>query len=226
MRITAIAIFFLLGFASTAVAQKEKRNADFTIRGCLGIPKTLTSQMFRTSFTGIYEGALSANIRLFDNFFMGAGYQNTLLRNNDFLRYKYFKVVIPYNTRLLCHGGFVKFGYDQFFSNKGYMTYGLNTGYMFCEYRNVNNDTSDANTPAGVPSFGAGFIQPEFAVNFRTDGNVSFSLFLSYTTLFSNFNPRAPRFNHFPEVSEKKNRHPMSWFNFGFGFNVLIPRKK
>ena len=105
------------------------------------------------------------------------------------------------------------------------MSYCLNSGFMQCNYSNVNLDTNINNKPFGKLIFSAPYIQPEVSANFIVDNTISFSIMLSYTTLFSNFDPKAPRFNHFEEVKKTSNKYYMSWLNIGFGFNVLINTK-
>ena len=215
-------LFCLSGFSQKA----DQRNALFTVRGNIGIPKAISSNMFRTSFAGLYETNLSLNLRLFDNMYMGIGYQNTHFQNNKFLKQQIFNASIPYNTRLMGHGVFFKLGYDQFFSEKGYVSYSLNSGYMLCNYLNVNADTTASNRPYPPIKFSAPYLQPEVSVNLIVEGNMCFSFLLSYTTLFSRFDAKAPRFNQFSEIRTASNNYLMSWINFGVGFTVLLNKKK
>lgn len=212
-----------------AVAQQEERNAPVTIRGNIGIPKPLSSRMYSTSFNGIFEVNLSVCVRLFGNFNAGLGYQNSYFQNNEKV-FVYHPVpsgtaVLSYNTRLMGHAGFLRLGYDKFFSQKGYMSYALNTGMMKGNYLNIIPDTAIKNKPFQPQYLIAPYIQPELSAHFIVDRNLSFSIMLSYTTLLYKFDPRAPRFNHIEEVNSKSNRYYMSWFNIGFGFNVLINKK-
>src|SRR4051812_37762720 len=132
-------VLICIALSLSGVSQKaDQRNALVTIRGNVGIPKPITSKMFRTSFAGLYEANLSINLRLFDNFYAGIGYQNTHFQNNKFLKQQLYNTSVSYNTRLLGHGAFLRLGYDQFFSEKGYMSYSLNSGLMLCNYLNVN----------------------------------------------------------------------------------------
>jgi hypothetical protein len=207
-------------------SQKEgQENALFTIRGNIGIPRVVGSQMFRTCFAGLYEGNLSLNVRLFSNFFVGVGYQNTQFQNNKFLKFQYFNASIPYNTRLLCNGTFVKLGYDKFFSDKGYATFSLNSGLMLNNYFNVNADTALSNRPYGILDFSAPYFQPEVSINFIVEKHLAFSIMLSHTTMVSKFDPKAPRFAHFQEVKDAKNGSFMNWINIGFGFTILLDKK-
>ena len=207
-------------------AQKEgQENALFTIRGNIGIPRVISSEMFRTSFAGLYEGNLSLNLKLFNNFFVGVGYQNTQFQNNKFLKFQYFNASIPYNTRLMCHGTFIKLGYDKFFSDKGYASFNLNSGLMLNNYFNVNADTSAANKPFVLKDFSAPYVQPEASINFIVEKHLSFSLMLSYTTLFYKFDPKAPRFAQFQDIKSTSNKYFMGWINIGFGFHILIDKK-
>jgi hypothetical protein len=220
--ITVIFVFFLfLGFSQS----NKQKNALFTIRGNVGTPKPLSSQMFRTSFAGVYEANLSFNLRVFENAYVGLGYQNTFFKNNDFLKYTYFNTSIPYNTKLSCNGIFFKLGYDKFFSDKGYVSYALNSGFVIANYMHVNPDTNAANKPYGVQAFNAPYLQPEISVNFIVDKTLSFSLMMSYATMFYSYDPKAPRFNHFQEIQKSSNKYVMSWINIGFGFNILLNKK-
>ncbi|MDO8998725.1 MAG: hypothetical protein Q7W45_03095 [Bacteroidota bacterium] len=216
-----IVCFSFLGFSQS----DKKENALFTIRGNIGIPRVIGSQMFRTTFAGLYEANLSANVKLFDNFFIGVGYQNTQFQNNKFLKFQYFNASIPYNTRLLSSGIFLKLGYDKFFSDKNYASFSLNSGLMLNEYFNVNADTSKSNKPFGLLNFTAPYVQPEVSLNFTVEKHLSFSILLSYTTMFYKYDPKAPRFNQFQEVKDSRNRYFMNWINIGFGFNILLNKK-
>jgi hypothetical protein len=204
----------------------KKQNALFTIRGNIGIVRPISSQMFSTCFSGIYEANLSANLRLFGNFYAGVGYQSSYFQNSKFLKQQFFinsiHTSVPYSTNLIGNGAFFKLGYDKFFSDKGYVSYSLNTGMLFAHYTAVNADTSAVNRPYGALSFSAPYLQPEISINFIAEDHLSFSLMFSYTTLFTHFDPRAPRFNVFDEIRNANNRYVMSWINIGFGFNVLI----
>jgi len=221
---------FFIAISGIFFAQEkltEKRNALVTIRGNIGIPRTISSQMFRTCFNGVYEANLSVNVRLFNNVFVGVGYQNSHHQNNKFLKFQYFNASIPYNTRIMAHGGFVKIGGDRFFSADNFMSYSINSGLMQVNYTNVNADTNKLNRPYGPVSYITPYVQPEMSVNFIVDEKktMSLSIMLSYTTLFSNFDPKSPRFNHFEQVNTTKNKYVMSWINIGFGFAVLINKK-
>lgn len=227
-------IVLFLGFVGICFAQQTKRNADVTIRSNIGIPKSLSSQMFRIAFNGVYEGNISVNHRLFTNFFAGLGYQNTHFQNNKKV-FAYYQAknqsgqttgaFLSYNTRMIGHAGFIKLGYDQFFE-KGYVSYALNTGFMITSYKNVINDTTPANRPYVSKNFNAPYVQPEIAINFLADRAVCFSLMLSYTTLIYKFDPKAPRFNGIGQVVvDTRNNYFVSWINIGFGCNILINAK-
>ncbi|MEI6022155.1 MAG: hypothetical protein WCR21_13590 [Bacteroidota bacterium] len=224
-----IVILLCLGFSWQLNAQtKPKQSAAFTIRGNVGIPKAITSKLFSTCFTGVVESNLSANVRLFQNFYAGIGYQNSFFQNNKliFLNQVTAKAAIPYDTKLMINSGFLKIGYDQFFSDIGYFSYALNAGYSFAGYKNVIRDSSLKNQPFVGKNFSGAFVQPEFSVNFIAEDLLSFSLMISYNNLLYHFDPKAPHLAHFQAASDlvqgHHNKYIMSWINFGFGFNILI----
>ncbi|MBL7932733.1 MAG: hypothetical protein JNL60_12565 [Bacteroidia bacterium] len=209
--------------------EKRKKTAPYSIRGNIGIPRTISSQMFRTCFNGVYEAGLSVNFRLFDNFCVGVGYQNTFFQNNKNV-FVYYTVpasqktggsTLSYDTKLMGHGGCIKLSYDQFFE-KGYFSYSIHAGAMRMNYLNVISDTTAPNQPFVAQYFTSPYIQPEIAIHFLADRAASFSIMLSYTNLLYKYDPKAPRFANFEQVSNKKNNYIMSWLNIGFGFNIMI----
>jgi hypothetical protein len=208
----------------------DKQNPKFTIRGNVGIPRTIGSQQFRTCFTGIYEANLSVNLRIAKRVFAGIGYQNALFKvQKTFVFIKANNGAVSYNTQIIENGGFFKLGYDKFIGNAAYISWSLNAGMLACQYTSVIPDTSYANRPYGPQKFTAPYVQPEFSVNFMAgeEQRMSFCILLSYTTLFSKFDPTGPRLNHIdePPVHIKGNRYFMNWLNVGLGFNVLIGKR-
>jgi hypothetical protein len=219
--------FIAILFPFLLTAQKKQKDlADFLITGNFSIPAILSSDMYRASFDGIYEMNFSANKAFGGNLYAGLGYQNVLFQNDESLQYTYFNASIPYNTRLMGNGVFARFSHVRFFNDIGFISYALQAGYLMCQYKNVNADTSAANQPYGAQKFNAPYVQPELAINFIVDKTISFGVVLSYTTLFSKFDPKAPRFNQFEQISSESNNYVMSWLNFGFNFNALLHRKK
>lgn len=223
----------LLFFSQT----RDKRSAPYTVRFNVGIPKSVSSQKFRTAFNGVVESNLSVSARLFTNFFVGLGYQYTHFQNNKEV-FAYYRAKDPkgnntgatlsYNTRLEGNAGFIKLGYDHFFE-KGFVTMALNSGYNLMQYRNVVNDTSSKSLSENIPfvstSFATPYVQPEISVSFMADRSLTFSLLFSYTTLLYKFDPKAPRFNGIGELKEKSNNYFISWINIGFGCTVLLGKR-
>jgi len=229
-------VILFLFMSVLAYSQKiDKQNPFFTVRGNVGIPRSTGSMMFRQSFTGIYEVNLAAVVRPGKNFVVGLGYQNALFKNVKsigVIQYSQGGKTIAlsnYNTQIIEHGGFFKMGYDQFVTPTSYLNYSINSGLMFCQYTGVVPDTSIANRPYGETKFFAPYTQPEISMHFIAGEEqlLSFSMMLSYTTLFYKFDPKAPRFNGLPDppIYTKGNRYFMNWINIGLGFNVLIKGK-
>jgi hypothetical protein len=224
------ALFF--GQDQTLLVNLKKDNARFVIKTVAGIPKPIMSNLFRKSFNGFYDMGISANLRTIGNFYFGIGYQNVFFKNNTYIKQKVFNASIPYDTRLLADCPFVTLSYDKFFKERAYISYGLTYGYTLGRYTNVNPDTSAANKPFISKDFAAQFIRPEVSFNFIDRDNpwVSFCVSIAYTTLLYNYDPKAPRFNHFelksPNGKLYTNNFYMSWLNVGFGVNVLIARSK
>jgi hypothetical protein len=224
-------LFILLCFCFLqGHTQKPKKTAPFSVRGAIGIPRSVSSTMFRTAFNGVYEFNVSANARIFSNFSAGVGFQNTHFQNNkQVFAYKQWidkngnstGAALSYNTRLNANALYVRLGYDKFLE-KAFISYVLHAGVMQCEYKNLNGDTTQNNKPLVSALFTTPYLQPEIAVNFLTDGRLTFSILLSYGTMLKRFDPKAPRFNNIAEVSSKNNKYLVSWINIGFGFAILL----
>jgi ribosome-associated translation inhibitor RaiA len=126
MRHVILLAIFLVG--AGARAQQVRRDAlpAVTIRGNIGIQKPLTSAQFRQSFAGLYEGNVSANVRIAGNLSAGAGYQSTYFKTNEFLRREITaRASLPYRTSLISDAGFIRLGYDHFFKTNGFIGYAL-----------------------------------------------------------------------------------------------------
>jgi len=229
LKVACKIFFFIIYFPSFFYGQEpkiDKENPLCLIKIHGGIPRTISSQMFRKSFTGVYEAGISVNFKLLKNFYMGVGYQRTDLRNVDSLKFKVFENKLPYNTHLVGGSPFVKLTFDKFYKKNMFVDYSVSYGYMLVNYTNVNEDTSASNKPLVPQSFSSHYIQPEISANFVIDEYIAFSLMLNYTTVFYKFDPKAPRFNQFELVNRKSNNYYMSWFTLAFGINVLIGKGK
>jgi len=233
MRKSFILVCFMIPFLLFS-QNRDKRSAPFTIRYGIGIPKSVSSQKFRTAFNGVFETNLSVNARLFSNFFVGVGLQYSHFQNNKQV-FVYYQAKDPktgnatgatlsYNTRMIGNSGFLKIGYDQFFE-KGFATFALNTGYSVVNYKNVINDSAEANLPFISTTFNAPYLQPEVSLSFMADRSLTFSLLFSYTTMLSKFDPKAPRFNAIGQMRDRSNNYFMSWINIGFGVTVLLGKR-
>src|SRR5699024_2555987 len=105
-------LLIMSGFISLA-QDKAPTLPRFSFRGNVGIPKVASSSAFRNSFSGVITGDASVNCKLFSDFFVGVGYSYTYFKSQSYFRDKNI------NTNLQTQNGFVKFGYDKFFSDNG-----------------------------------------------------------------------------------------------------------
>lgn len=226
-----IAFFIVLTVCLNA--QSLKRTPPFTIKGTVGIPQSVSSSMFHTAFSGVYDVGLNVNARAFSNFYVGLAMRNLRFQNNK----KIFDgiqntvvtsatggqtiIVNKYETKLNCVGAAIRLGYDQFFE-KVYVSYGLETGVFSGNYLNVNENNAVENLPRVAKVFTSPYVQPDIALNFYADGRLNFSVLFGYGVMFKKFDPKAPQFNGIGEIRERKNNMPISWVNIGFGFSVLL----
>lgn len=237
-------ILLSLLFLSLLAAGQDKLdiNSKFSIRGIFGIPRPISSSRFHTTFRGVYEAGLSCNYRITETTYAGLGfnYSNFSVSKQPWAApVSTTAGALYYKTAMINQGVYLKVGYDQYFSDLGYTSISMNGGYMMVNYTKVNPDTlsnqftnyANANWPHVPTSFNAPYLQPELSFNFIAErypdkrARLSFSLLLSYTTLFYHFDARAPRYYHIGDVHEATNKYFISWVNIGVGFHALIGKK-
>lgn len=217
------------------VAQKE--NSRFVIKVDAGVPKTITSTLFRKSFNGFYDASVSFNIRTAGNFYFGIGYQNVFFKANAALKMKTVTnstVAFSYDTRVLGNCPFATLSYDRWIKDNAYVTYGLSYGFIQAKYTSVFDDSSAKNMPFITKGFSAQYIRPSINWNFIDRDNpwISFKVFIAYTTVLYKYDPRAPRLAHLELGTNDNppklysNKYYMSWLTVGFGLNFLIGKSK
>lgn len=217
MKVKLIFIFSLA--VSVCFAQGSRtKNSKYTIRGNANIPAIVGSQAFKESFRGIYEGNISFNTILFSNFYAGVGYYNALF--NRARRPEFDNANLK--TRLQLHGAFLKLGYDYFFSDKGYFSMALNSGYSYNFYTGVSRSLADTILPANNNTFNSLFLTPELSVNFATSSHLSFGIQLSQQIIIDRYNPRIGYMDGYLNYKKLKNNAYMNWFNLGFSCHVLL----
>lgn len=234
--IFCLVAFYAIGQESSSNL-KDKQNALFTIRSQAGIPTTISSNAFRFAFKGIYDIDLSVNARPFGNFFAGLGYERCEFKINkaEFVRYQAppknpnqpnTNYTLAYDTKLRVNNVFINLGYDKFKKDNIYLSLSLQAGVTFSKYTDGIPDSSGYNKPFQSPEFTSPYLRPCSSVNFIVSPKLAFNLFFNYTNLLTNFDPRDPRINQFESVTEKSNKQGIGWITFGFGFNVLLDKKK
>lgn len=235
-----IALLFILpqfGICQEVKPIIQKENARFVVKLEAGIPKTVSSTLFRKSFNGFYDASVSFNFRLVENFYFGVGYENIFFKANSALKQRAVTnstVSFPYDTRILGDCPFATISYDKWIKENAYVSYGLSYGFMLARYTSVVDDSSARNMPFIAKGFSAQFIRPSISWNFVDKDNpwISFKVFLAYTTLLYKYDPKAPRLAHLElgnnDTPPKpySNNYYVSWLTVGFGLNFLIGRSK
>ncbi|MBL7936458.1 MAG: hypothetical protein JNM51_11700 [Bacteroidia bacterium] len=195
----------------------------FSIRLNVGIPKIASSSQFRNSFSGVISSDASINYKLFSNFFTGIGYSYTYFKVQ-----KYFRDPLRdnINTIMQMQNGYLKLGYDKFFSDRGFATFSINMGYNISEYRSVRykHDSLVGKYPT---KFTSAFIEPMVGIYFIVDPNFAIGGHISYNYNFTQFNPLYPQFNEWGPYgySRISNKWNMSLITLGFGFYYGIAKK-
>lgn len=210
-----VRIAVLVFVSSLAFSQKETTLLPrFAIRAECNIPKVLSSQAYRTSFNGLYDGGIKFTGRLMSNFCLGIGYNNALFNTTTQFRDPYGRNI---NTRQQVHDGVFSIVYDKFAGEKSFWSFSLNTGVSYNKYTSVvaKADSLYKNIPT---NFVTGFIRPEASINFLVESNFAFSINLSYNLSLYNFDPTIPRLDKYLNYNQLRNNFNVGWLSFGFGF--------
>ncbi|MDF2449923.1 MAG: hypothetical protein K0R26_2427 [Bacteroidota bacterium] len=188
----------------------------FSLRMNIGIPKITSSEQYRHSFSGVVTADGSINYKLFSNFNVGLGYNYTYFKCQ-----KYFRDPLRdnINTILQVQNGYLKLGYDHFFSDNGFAVFAVNMGAGQGKYGSVRykHDSLMGKTPV---EFSNAFIEPLIGLYFIVDPNFAIGAHVSYNYSFTKFDPLYPQFHQWgPEGYTKiSNKWNMSMITLGFGF--------
>lgn len=216
-------LYFLLLCFGISFAQEVEKTPEplprFSIRVNCGIPNSVSSKAFRTTFSAVISGEASVNCKLFSNFFVGIGYSYTYYQAQ-----KYFRD-LNVNTNMQSQNGYLKIGYDKFFSEKGFTTVSLNAGYNFNQYQGTRykHDSLVSTIPT---QFTSSFVEPQFGVYFVVDPNVAIGGHIGYNYNFTQFNPAVGGMNQWLDYSRISNKWNMSSIIIGFGFYYGIGKAK
>lgn len=196
--------------------EKAPELPRFSIRGNIGIPKALSSTMFRHSFTGIATIDGSVNYNLFSGYIIGIGYSYTYYGCQ-----KYFRDPLKDNiqTNLQTQNGYLTVGYNHFFSDRGFSVISANMGLNYGQYKGVRykHDSIVGQYPT---NFTTAFIEPKYSLYFIVDKNFAIGGYLSYTYSFTKFNPLQSQLNEWGPYGYNSlpNKWNMSLITLGFGF--------
>ena len=192
------------------------------LRANIGIPKIVSSKMYRNSFSGVVAGEAGLSYKLFSNYFFGLGYTYTYFKAQ-----RYFRENSSVNASMQMQGGYLKLGYDHFFKPTAFTTISLNMGYQTGQYRGLKfaNDSLVGKYPT---QFGNAYVEPMVGIYFIVDPNFTFGAHLSYSYNFEQFNAQNIGFDKFGPTGYNQfhNRWSMSMFTLGFGFYYGIQRKR
>lgn len=213
-----IIVLFLLSFSLSAFSQEDIKVTSlpkFSIRASVGIPKVASSKALRSSFSGVSSLDINVTYKLFDGFFAGVGYNYVYYKSQKHFREQFI------NTTMQMQNGYLKIGYDHFFSDRGFATMSLNTGFGATQFSAIKykNDSLIGKYPT---RFTSSFIEPTVGLNFLVESNFAFGAYISYHYNFSQFNPAYAGFDKWLDYTHISNKWNTSLITVGFGFYYAL----
>ena len=192
----------------------------FSVRVNCGIPKLASSELLRHTFSGVITADANINCKLFSNFFVGVGYSYSYSKAQKELRDQ------SVNTHMEMQNGYLKIGYDHFFSENAFTTISLNMGANFTSYKGVQyyRDTLKGKYPT---QFVSGFVEPQLGVYFMVEPNVAIGGHIGYNYNFSQFDSRYSGTDKWlPNSSSLSNKWNISSITLCFGMYIGLGTKK
>jgi hypothetical protein len=213
-----LSYLILTSYLFSLAQDKAPQLPRFAVRGNVSIPKVVSSQAFRNSFSGVMEGDMNVTCRLVSNFFVGVGYSYTYYKPQKAFRDQNI------NTNMQSHNGYLKLGFDKFFSATGFATFSLNAGYNYNQFQGIKykSDTLIGKYPT---NFNSSFVEPVIGLYFIVDPNFAIGGHLSYNYNFGQFNPSYPGMDKWFDYTKVKNNWSMSMITLGFGFYYGLTKK-
>lgn len=201
------------------------------VRANLGIPKIITSNKYRNSFSGVFSGEIGVSYKLVSNYFFGVGYNY-----NYFKAQRYFRENTNprINASMQMHGGFLKLGYDHFFKPTAFTTISLNIGYQSGKYYGLQYPLKDTIRAPFENTWGNAYVEPMIGMYFIVDPDFAFGMHLSYSYNTQQFSAEDIGFNKFgfsgssngdKAYNSLKNNWGMSMVTLGFGFYYGIRKR-
>jgi hypothetical protein len=214
----SIIVWFVSFFGLSALAQEDIKVTSlpkFSIRANVGIPKVASSKALRSSFSGVSSLDINLNYKLFGGFFAGIGFNHVYYKSQKHFREQFI------NTSMQMQNGYLKIGYDHFFSDRGFATMSLNTGFGSTQFSAIKykNDSLIGKYPT---HFTSSFMEPSVALNFLVEPNFAFGAYMSYHYNFSQFNPAYAGFDKWLDYTRISNKWNTSLITIGFGFYYAI----
>ncbi len=215
-------IFSLLLLSSVILNAQDKAPVlpRFSIRASCGIPKYVSSQLLQHAFSGVVTGDANVNYKLFSNFFVGVGYSFTYLQAQKALRDQ------RVNTYTEIQNGYLKLGYDHFFSDNAFTTISLNAGYGLTSYKGITyyNDTLKGKFPT---QYNSAFVETQLGVYFLVDPKIAIGGHIGYNFNFSKFDLNKPSIDKWlPNQTGVTNNWDISSITLCFGFYYGIGKTK
>jgi hypothetical protein len=213
-----LSYFIVLSCLVSFSQDKAPELPKFSTRGNVSIPKVVSSNALRNSFSGVMSADMNISYKMTSDFFVGLGYSYTYYKSQKVFRDQNL------NANMQSQNGYLKLGFDKFFSDNGFTTFSINTGYNFNQYKGVvyKNDSLKGKYPT---EFAGAFIEPVIGIYFIVDPNFAIGGHISYNYNFSKFDPTYSGFDKYFEYSKVKNNWNMSMINLGFGFYYGLTRK-
>ena len=192
----------------------------FSTRINCGIPKYVSSELLYSTFHGVLVADVNMNYRLFSNFFIGVGYSYSYSQAEKELRNQFI------HTHMETHNGFLKIGYDKFFSANGFASFSVNAGLNYTTFEGImyKNDTLIGKFPT---QFVSHFLEPQIGIYYFVESHVAIGGNIGYNFNFTKFDSRySGTENRLNGQSKMKNNWNISSINLSLGMYIGLGKMK
>ncbi len=224
-------VLILIGFLSANGQEEDSYHAPFRFNDyveCL-VPSPVTNTAFRNSFVGIYTLNGSANVMLFQNFYIG------ICGSNSLYKVPTNKVI---STSVNAAGGYdlsdlyqvnsggLNLGHAYYFSPGNFLTTSIAVGPSFSKFTEVQIAVPVVPPAELNKTFNAIFVQAACGIQFSVEDHFGLGFSVSYTMLNHAFNPNDIALNQFASYSAAEAKGNMSFVELGFSVYFGYVKKK
>jgi len=191
---------------------------DMRVNGL--IPHPMSNNGFTGTFIGLFTFSGSINTQLFDNFYAGVYYANSMFNvpTDKLVASNGYRISTA--LQMNCMG--LNLGHDYYFSSNGLLSTSISLGEDYSKYNGI-----ETITPVKITdNYTAAFANATCSIIWLLEEHMGIGFQVDYTYVAHEFNPYDVALNQFKGYSGNDLKGNTSYLEFGFNVYLGIVKKK